>query len=137
LQIAAADKDIHMLLALLKPLTNNPSKLEELRTNLETNNEMTLKEKWEMCVRALLKDLPSEAQSTTLHQLQAVQENGWLIDEKPYLEAYNFLAEISFFRQLFTMDVENKMLAIEELQRTMPIYALADIYCHSHGQMTR
>ena len=116
LQIAAADKDIHMLLALLK---------QEFRANLEVNNELTLKEKWERCVPALLKDLPHEVQSTTLRQLQAVQANGWLIDAAPYTKAY------SIFNKYMS---DENWYAIGKLQRTMPLHARADIYSHGSNR---
>jgi len=88
LQLAAAELDIHMVLALLLPFTNNPDEVRADQQKIADRNDLTPQEQWQQRTSILLKALPENIRKTALEQLKTVKEKNWMVKGEAIKKAY-------------------------------------------------
>ncbi len=88
LQLAAAEEDTEMLLALLRPYTNDPTSVAKRQAEINSNDDLTPKEKWKQQMRVVLNNLSDYIRIAAAKQLVAVKNNHWIVDIKPLMKAY-------------------------------------------------
>lgn len=133
-QIAAVDKDIHMLLTLLTVLKKI---YPHSSGDFELIEEWNLEQNWQKRVWWLIEDCPISILNTLVNQLKAVGELGAYFTESRRKAPFNSLTEAKPYLRLYSDSTVFTLNAIGKVQNLMPLHARADIFFHSHGSNQR